>query len=92
MRKLIIKTIREIIDNEPLRVNIYNEEIIFYIWEIEVPIVFDRNSFKVYFKTEYLLEDNLSCNLSCNINADMLNEMSAVIKAIESQVNEIKDW
>ena len=85
---MIIKTIRDIIDKEPLRVDIYNDEIIFYIWEIEVPIIFDRNSFDVSYKPEYLPD----YNSNCNFNLEMLLEMCKVIKAIETNINEIKDW
>lgn len=81
----MIERIMKAIQGEDLIMKVYRDEVIFYIWEVGVPIVFDKATTKVFLKTEYL-------EMSVQIDQDMLNEIVEVIEIIRSGISEMSKW
>lgn len=83
---MIIEKIKEIIGRyNPVKVNAFEDEIIFFLWEVEVPICFEKKTGLVWFVPEYFERQS-------RIDNSMLKEMSLVIDAIESNSAELLKW
>jgi len=85
----MIEEIRKILEDENLKIEIFCDEVIFNLWDIEFPIVVDRASGKVIFKSEYL--DNRP-NMSTNLNLEDMEIALKVMRIIEKHKGTIRNW
>lgn len=81
----MIGEIKRAIRGDDLVVKVYNDEVIFYIWEVKVPIVFERATTKVFLKSEYM-------EIDTQIDQDMLKEIVEVVEIIRSGIPEMSKW
>ena len=81
----MIEKITKVINQDDLKIVVYRDEVIFYIWEIEVPIVLDRASGSVFLKSEYITTD-------FQLDEEMTKEIMDVIRVISENKKEILKW
>jgi propanediol dehydratase small subunit len=81
----VIKQIRKAIFEQPLKIEIYDDEILFDLWEVEIPVVLIRDCGRVVFNYEYAPDHY-------GLPQDMLLEMINVMKIIEDNKEEILGW
>ena len=81
----MIGEIKRAIRGDDLVIKVYNDEVIFYIWEVKVPIVFERATTKVFLKSEYM-------EIDTQIDQDMLKEIIEVVEIIRSGISEMSKW
>ncbi len=75
----IIKKIREIIGNNEFKITIYNGEIEFEIYEVEVPITIDFKDNECYVKTEH------------NLTTDVLSELSQICYLLNENMKVLRE-
>lgn len=88
-RKLgLVGTVKQIVGyDQPLTVEVFSDEIIFLLWEMQIPIVYEIYSGDVGFKLSYLEADD-----SYIITEEMLRDMAKVITVIEANLVELEEW
>lgn len=84
----LIPRIKSILgEDQILTINIYTDEIVFLLWEVKIPIVYNILAGNVGFKPSHLDRQE-----EYIMNASMLYDMTLVIEAIEMNTNEIRSW
>lgn len=77
----MIKKIIELTGNMPLHIEIYNDEIIFRIFEIGIPIVLNRARKNIDYRTSYyeFMDEEIE-----GLNVHALREMVEVMDYLEA--------
>ena len=81
----MIEKIVKAIHGDDLVIKVYHDEVIFYLWEVAVPIVFEKATTNVFIKTEYMEHYT-------QINQDMLKELVEVVEIVRSGISEMIKW
>jgi hypothetical protein len=75
---------KELNKSKYLKVAIFDKyEIVFYLWERELPISVDLSNNEIYLDTE---------GYDWKLTKEMLDEIAVVMAVIEENMNEIRGW
>lgn len=85
----MIEKIMTAIQNEPLIIKIYDDEIIFEIYEIEIPIVYVRDTGNIDVRPSYY--DTLGKELA-GWDIDIITEIHDVMTILEGYKEELARW
>ena len=85
----VISQIKKITNGEPLKIEIFSDEIVFTLWETEIPIVFEIETGEIGLKPLYFAE---WLGDSYMFDIGMLEDICLVVTAIENSLDEIRTW
>jgi hypothetical protein len=82
---MLIQKIMKAIEYEQLKIDIFSDEVIFLLWDGELPIVYDIKDKTIAVSTEY-------ANGSIDLTSEDVEILSNVMKILEEHKEEIASW